>query len=183
MLRGRFLRTGLRLVVPALALVLAGCLRPMYGPTSTGERLQDVLAAVEVARIDTSFVLEPAADELRNELIFKLDGSGQPVPKRYRLSVTLDGELIRTGALVLGRGLAAMQRGRAAYVLIRIDGETVVARGNVEASAQFEQTQQRFAGERAGREALLRVGRQLADEIRNDLGAKLALGRGVATAR
>ncbi|HVL72654.1 MAG TPA: hypothetical protein VM434_12330 [Beijerinckiaceae bacterium] len=177
MQRERFLRAGLRLATLVLALAAAGCLRPMYGPTATGERMQDVLAAVEVAPLTTSFVLEPAAHALRNELTFKLDGTGAPQPKRYRLTVILTGDLIQAG-FALGRARGATQRARASYVLTRIEGGSVLARGELEASVQFELMQQRFAAERATREALLRVGRQLADEIRNDLGAKLALGRG-----
>src|SRR5918993_1398575 len=66
---------------------LGGCLRPLYGPTASGERTDDVLASIEVAPIAAPFGQEPLGHYLRSELVFDLDGSGRPAPKLYKLEV------------------------------------------------------------------------------------------------
>ena len=79
------------LAVAGVGLPLGACFRPLYGPTASGERLDDVMATIDVAPIVVS---QPAYDRfghyLRNELIFALNGSGQPTSKRYRLTINYD---------------------------------------------------------------------------------------------
>src|SRR3712207_150832 len=72
-----------------LTLALAGCFRPLYGPTASGERVQDVLASIQVEPVVTRVLQERIGHYLRNELAFELDGSGQPRPKRYRLTLSV----------------------------------------------------------------------------------------------
>jgi LPS-assembly lipoprotein len=62
----------------AVSLALAGCFRPLYGPTASGEKLQDVLAAVDVEMPSTPAGQERIGHYLRSELIFDLDGSAGP---------------------------------------------------------------------------------------------------------
>ena len=76
--------------VLALTLGLAACLRPLYGPTATGERLDSVLASIEVPMMRVNPVHERMSHYLRSELIFDLNGSGVPAPKRYSLTLDYD---------------------------------------------------------------------------------------------
>jgi LPS-assembly lipoprotein len=81
-------RAALRSALAAgLGVVLAGCFRPLHGPTASGQQLDDVLAAIDVAPVTTSTAYERLGHYLRNELIFDLNGSGVPAPKRYRLAL------------------------------------------------------------------------------------------------
>ena len=83
-------RRGLRLAAVALAAgAVSACFRPLYGPTASGEPLKDVLAAIEVQKVVTSLNRERLGHYLRSELVFDLDGSGEPPPKRYKLAIAV----------------------------------------------------------------------------------------------
>ncbi|HEX8417399.1 MAG TPA: hypothetical protein VF641_07315, partial [Methylobacterium sp.] len=63
---------------------LSACFRPLYGPTASGEPMAALLASVQVDEIAMAQGQERIGHYLRSELIFDLDGSGQPSPKRFR---------------------------------------------------------------------------------------------------
>ena len=131
---------GRRLVVlGALSLGLTGCLRPLYGPTVTGARLQDVLAEIEAEQVRTAIGQERVGHYLRSELIYDLDGSGQPQPKRYRLAVsvttTVQSPIVDT---TFGRANASTLLGEATYTLVPIAGGAPIASGRVVGSASYE---------------------------------------------
>jgi LPS-assembly lipoprotein len=155
----------------ALALALGGCLRPLYGPTASGERLQDLLASIEVAEPITNVLQERLGHYVRSELVFMLDGSGQPKPKRYRLTLNLN-QSIQSAIVdfVTGRAESATTVGRATYTLYTGDGR-VVTTGTATASATFDRTPQRFATVRAARDAEIRLGTQLAEQIKTRIAA------------
>ena len=102
-------RGVVRLAAAALmALGMSACLRPLHGPTASGERMQDVLAAIQVDPVISGVGQERVTHYLRSELVFDLDGSGQPHPKRYRLAI---GVIERLSApivdMVTGRAMSA----------------------------------------------------------------------------
>lgn len=161
----------------ALVLVagaVSACFRPLYGPTATGEPLKDVLAAIEVPTIATAFNKERIGHYLRSELVFGLDGSGAPAPKRYKLAVTvrdsLSSPIVDTAT---GRALAATLNADAEYTLTNLDGSQTIAKGTASASATYERSAQRFAGVRAAREAEIRAAKLLAEQIRTRLATAL----------
>jgi hypothetical protein len=105
------------------ALALGGCLRPLYGPTASGERMQDLLASIEVAEPTTAVLQERLGHYVRSELIFLLDGSGQPKAKRYRLTLNLtEGVQSPIVDTITGRTESATVVGRATYTLYAPDG-------------------------------------------------------------
>src|SRR4051794_41960817 len=83
-------RSALTLVI---ALSVSACFRPLYGPTATGEPLRDVLASIEVEPVGTNQTKERVGHYLRSELIYELDGSGEPSPKRYKLKMAVAGSI------------------------------------------------------------------------------------------
>jgi LPS-assembly lipoprotein len=160
--------------VAALTLSLAACFRPLYGTSASGANVPALLASVEVAAIDVPVELERVSHYLRSELIFDLDGSGTPAPKRYKLVVNYS-QSIATPIVdtASGRALSATITGNAAYTLTTADG-TPVTKGNAVSSASYDRFPQRFASVRAGRDAEIRVAKLLADQIRTQLAAFLA---------
>ncbi|MBM0207052.1 hypothetical protein JNW90_31690 [Micromonospora sp. STR1s_5] len=137
----------------AASLALAGCFRPLYGPTASGEKLQDVLAAIEVEKVVSPAGQERIGHYLRSELIFDLDGSGTPHPKRYKL--TLDtAETIQPVSVdtASGRADAALLNGAVKFDLKNAAGKSVFA-GIARANATYQRDQQRFASVRAARDA------------------------------
>lgn len=162
------------IVVLALTLMLGGCFRPLYGPTASGERLQDVLASIEVGSISSPPGQERIGHYIRSELIFDLDGSGTPSPKRYRLALDT-AETIQPISVdsATGRADAAILNGTVKFALTSLDGRTLVV-GTARANATYNRDQQRFASVRAARDADIRVAKLLADDIKNRLAAHFA---------
>ena len=168
-------RAFARVAALGLTLALAGCFRPLYGPTASGARLQDVLASVQVEPVVTRALQERIGHYLRSELVFDLDGSGQPRPKRYRLTLAV-AESVQSPIVdtTTGRAVSATLFATATYSLLALDGRVVVPPTTTQASASYDRTAQRFATVRAARDAEIRVAKTLADQIRTRLATTLA---------
>jgi LPS-assembly lipoprotein len=161
----------------ALALTLTACFRPLYGPTASGERLDNVLASIEVAEIDATPESERFSHYLRSELVYDLNGSGQAAAKRYKLALSfgqrLASPIVDTAT---GRAQAATLTGDVTYTLTTLDGSRVVTSGKATASATYDRSAQRFATVRAARDADIRLAKVLSEQIRTRISAALASG-------
>jgi LPS-assembly lipoprotein len=158
----------------AASLLLAGCIQPVYAPTTmavTGESVRGALASVDVPMIP-----DRLGHTLRNELVFLLEGRGeQQQPKRYRLLVSATETLTTTIVnSAVQRSDAAMVQATANYRLLALADNRQVAAGTVSSFATYERTPQRFANLRGARDAQLRVSRQLAELMHMELAARLA---------
>lgn len=162
----------------SLVLGLSACFRPLYGPTASGERLDSVLAAIDVVEIEAGTPdTERFSHYLRSELVYDLNGSGQPAAKRYKLALAfgqrLDSPIVDTAT---GRAQAATLTGDVTYTLTTLDGSRVVTSGKATASATYDRSPQRFATVRAARDADIRLAKVLSEQIRTRLSAALASG-------
>lgn len=157
-----------------LPLSLAGCFRPLYGPTASGIPLRDALAAIEVEKVASPPGQERIGHYVRSELIFNLDGSGTPSPKRYKLALDA-AETIQPISVdtQTGRADAALLNGTVKYALTRLDGKKVLE-GTARANATYYRDQQRFASVRAARDADIRVAGLIAEDIKQRLAAYMA---------
>src|SRR4051812_31579273 len=167
-------RSGLRLAAAAaLTLGASGCFRPLYGPTATGEPLQSVLASIEVAPVGTNQTKERIGHYLRSELIYELDGSGEPSPKRYKLAMSVT-DAIQTPIVdsVTGRAISAIYVPTVSYTLKSFNGKLVTT-GTATVSASYDRATQRFATVRAARDAEIRAAKELAQQIKTRLAAAL----------
>jgi LPS-assembly lipoprotein len=161
-------RRGLRLAAVALAAgAVSACFRPLYGPTATGEPLKDVLAAIDVQKVVTSLNRERLGHYLRSELVFNLDGSGEPPPKRYKLALAVSesasSPIVDTAT---GRAVASTLNADVTYTLTNFAGTETIMKGTASASASYERSAQRFADVRAARDAEIRAAKLLADQIK-----------------
>ena len=161
-------RSLLRLAAAvALAAGVAACFRPLYGPTASGAPLQAVLASIDVDEVTVPPNFERFSHYLRSELVFNLNGSGVPAPKRYKLALAftsrLETPIVDTAS---GRAQAATLVGDLTYTLTSLDGKQVITNGKVQGSATYDRHVQRFATVRAARDAEIRLARLLADQIR-----------------
>jgi LPS-assembly lipoprotein len=167
-LGGKLLLTGL------LAGAVSGCLRPLYGPTASGERLQSVLAQIAVEKVRVAPHKAHIGHQLRSELVFDLDGSGEPPPKRYKLVLTVsDSAASPIVDTATGRALSSTLNVNAEYTLTNWEGSQTITRGMASASATYERSAQRFAGVRAARDAEIRAAKLLSEQIRTRLAAAL----------
>ena len=164
-------------LVALMALSLGGCLTPLHGPTASGVSMRDAFAAIEVAPVTASVGQERLTHYLRSELVFDLDGSGQPSPKRYKLAIGAT-ERVATPIVdtVTGRAAAATLVADATYTLTSLDGKRVITTGKASASASYDRYMQRFANVRAARDAEERVAKLLSEQIKTRLAAALASG-------
>ncbi|HKH32663.1 MAG TPA: LPS assembly lipoprotein LptE [Beijerinckiaceae bacterium] len=173
-LKGIARRSGKLFVAAVVAGAVSACFRPFYGPTATGERLSTALAQIEVQPIRTTLANERIGHYLRSELIFDLDGSGEPPPKRYKLSIiitdSLQTPIVDTQT---GRAVSATLNTNANYTLTNWDGSQKIAEGLATSSATYERTAQRFADVRAARDAEIRSAKLLSEQIRTRLSAVL----------
>jgi LPS-assembly lipoprotein len=153
-----------------VSVLLAGCLRPLYGPTASGQSMQAELAAIEVPEIP-----ERLGHYLRSELMFLLDGSGQPSPKRYRLTINPTTN-VSTAVIDAAstRADAATLTGNAPFQLKAVDGDRMIFTGTAVGSATYDRSNQRYATVRAARDAEIRLAKLLAEQIKNRVAAALA---------
>jgi LPS-assembly lipoprotein len=121
-------RAGRLACAAVLSLSLSACFRPLYGPTASGESIQALLASVQVDDVVMAQGQERLGHYLRSELIFDLDGSGQRVPKRYRLKLS-GSETVQTPIVssTTGRAEAGTIVGNIRYSLEDLDGVKVIA--------------------------------------------------------
>ena len=168
-------RRVVRLATAALlALSVGACLRPLHGPTASGERMQDLLAAIEVEPVTAPSAQQRLTHYLRSELVFDLDGSGQPPPKKFKLVVGAS-EVVASPLVdtVTGRASAATLTASATCTLSTLDGTRVISTGKATASASYDRHPQRFASVRAARDAEIRAAKLLSEQIRTRLSAAL----------
>lgn len=161
-------RTPRICAVAIAVMLLAGCIRPLYGPAASGGgSVQDILASTSI---------DPIPDRighfLREDLRFELDGSGMPVSPRYRLSIAVFNR-VQTPIVdtVTGRADAATLVAEATFSMRRIADESIIVSGKAVGSASYDRTQQRFANVRAARDAEIRIAKLLAEQIRTRLAA------------
>jgi LPS-assembly lipoprotein len=168
-------RIGRLACVAGLALSLSACFRPLYGPTASGETVQALLAAVQVDDVAMAQGQERLGHYLRSELIFELDGSGQPASKRYRLKLS-GSEIVQTPIVssTTGRAEAGTLVANIKYSLEDMAGAKVYTEGVATSTATYDRSVQRFASQRAARDAEIRLASVLADQIKTRLAAVLS---------
>ncbi len=164
------MRTVVRLATAiSLSLGLGGCLRPVYAPNA-GFELRGELQAIAVEPVQGRL-----GHYMTEELRFLLNGTGdQPVPK-YRLVITFSQSgqtsLVDT---VTGRATANSLSVRADYKLVPAAGGAPVTEGYVISLADYDRASNRFANVRAARDAEIRNGKTLADQIRTRIASALS---------
>jgi LPS-assembly lipoprotein len=186
----RNLRQWRALVWPArLAAVLAavgltaGCWQPLYGahPGPGGEGVQDKFAAVDIPPIGAlkGTPTERIAVGMRNALQFDLHNGGSPAPPIYALKVNVASTQFTANVdPTTGRPDSQIEIVIASYQLVELATGKVVLNdtANVHVDYDIPGSQQRFAGQRAQRDAEDRAMQVGADIIRNRLASYFVAG-------
>jgi LPS-assembly lipoprotein len=168
----RFFRVA---AIASLALGLSACLRPLYGPTTSGASLQNVLASIDIPETNWPDTQAVVGHYLRSELNYQLNGSGSDTPKKYNLKLSLR-ERLTTPIVSSVTGLAqsATITGDLKFTLTSLDEKKVITTGTATAQATYERFNQRFATVRAARDAEIRLAKTLAEQVRTRLSATLS---------
>lgn len=158
-----------------LGLVISGCqVRPLYSTNSpSGQALNSELSSVDIApaknRVD---------QEIRNHLIFAFTGGGEAGTPLYRLEMTTKNSAadfdIEAGS---GLSTAARVSLTANYRLLRLSDRSELTKGSSFFTASYRKSAQRFANDRALRDAENRAAEQVANDIQLRLASYFASGK------
>ncbi len=103
---------------------------------------------------------------LGDDLISRLNGTGETPTAKYRLEVTINvTSQTPTIESQINAADAATEIGKAHFKLIKIDNGAVVYESDAISAAVYDRSLDGFANMRAGRDAEIRIARALADEI------------------
>jgi LPS-assembly lipoprotein len=182
--RGRLLRW---LAVAAAAALTAGCFQPLYGEHATdgpgkgAPNVRDAFATVEVDQITAPNGTPEAriAVELRNDVIYELTGGAGAGTPAYRLGIKM--KLSKTAMIVdiaTGRTEAEVVGIDVTYTLTEIGTKKVVVNGQSfsRVSSDVPGLEQRFAHQRAQRDAEDRATKVVAEQIRSRLASHFFAG-------
>jgi LPS-assembly lipoprotein len=170
-------------LVLAVAGLTAGCFEPLYKSHSTagGDGVQDKFAAIEIKPITApkGTPTERVAVAMYNALTYNLHNGGNGAPPLYRLKVDVTSSQF-TAVIdpTSGRPDASVETVTARFQLIEIATENVVLQDNTTGHVDYDipGPQQRFAGQRARRDAEDRAVTVAAEAIRNRLASYFVAG-------
>ncbi|MCO5090515.1 LPS assembly lipoprotein LptE [Bosea sp. (in: a-proteobacteria)] len=165
-------RTVLAAVLAAAALA-GGCFQPLYSDYTTstvGGSVKTALRGIEIPEIKGLI-----GHYFRNELVFELDGSGEPdAHKTLRLEAAITESIqVITVDYANGRADSAALVATATWKLTRQGSDEVVSSGTNSVRIPYERSAQRFATVRAARDAQVRAAKNLAAIVRGQIAADL----------
>jgi LPS-assembly lipoprotein len=181
--RAVLLRIGRTAVALAAASLTGGCFEPLYGnrPSIDGEGVRDKLAEVEIPQIPAGQGTPEArlAVGLRNSLQFDLNGGAGANAPTHKLNISLSTtQLSVIVDVTSGRPNAQVDSVTAYFNLVELATNKSVLRDNTFARVSYDipGSAQRFAKQRAQREAEDRAVEVIADNIRNRLASYFVAG-------
>jgi len=170
-------------VVFAAAGFAAGCFEPLYGtrPAVNAEGVQDKFAATEVPPIDApkGTPTERVAVAMHNALEYDLHNGANAFAPTYRLKVqVVTSQFTAVLDPTSGRPNTQIESVAANYQLIEIATGKPVVSDNVFAHVDYDipGSEQRFAGQRARRDAEDHAVQVIAETIRNRLASYFVAG-------
>jgi LPS-assembly lipoprotein len=176
-----------RLSRPVLALAaagfLAGCFQPLYGDHSVvgGAGLDDKLSSVNVQQIPAPKGTPESriAVELRNNLLFAMNGGAGQTSPAYQLAIRMSTSRISTIVDVTsGRPDIENEAIDVTFTLTEMATGRVVVTGQAFARASYDipGSEQRFARIRALRDTENRTAGVIADQIKSRLASYFVAG-------
>jgi LPS-assembly lipoprotein len=166
-----------------LAGMVGGCFRPLYGDQSSvgGPRVLDKMQSIEVDPVKATGDRRIArvAGEVRNEVIFALTGGGPTNTSSYRLVISFGSQNQQVIAdVATGRSDGGTYGINASYSLIEVGTGKQVFNGSTFSRVSYDLPgqMQRFAGERALRDAENRAAKVIAGNIQTRLASYFAAG-------
>ncbi len=170
-------------VVLVFGALTAACFQPLYGDQtlSAGELVRDKLAGIEVESIPAKNGTPASrlAVELRNDLMYDFNGGEASLSATHQLHITLSPSITTVVVDVSsGRPDTQIEAIDATFSLTEIATKKVVLTATTFARASFDipGTAQRFAKQRAWRNAEDRAVALVAENIRNRLASFFVAG-------
>jgi LPS-assembly lipoprotein len=146
---------------------LGGCgWQPLYGPTASGAQLEEVMRTVDI-----SIIPGRVGQRIRNELIFKTTGGGDPNVPQFRLDIAVRESVLNTLVDSTGDPKGQIYQLYSQFKLVRLTDNQVVLEGNNNARAAYDKADSVFADIRAKRDAEDRAARTISEAIRTRMAA------------
>ncbi len=166
-------RRSLLAAMLTIAALAGGCFQPLYSDytaSTVGGSVKTALRGIEIPEIKGLI-----GHYFRNELVYELDGSGEPdASKTLKLeAVTGESVEIVTVDYANGRADSAVLVATVTWKLTRKGGNEVVSSGTNSVRVPYERSSQRFATVRAARDAQVRAAKNLATIVRGQIAADL----------
>lgn len=151
--------------------MLAGAcgFQPLYGGIGSGRDTATVLSEVEVG-----VIADRTGQQLRNELLDRINPRGRTGSPKYRLSIKLDESATRLAIRRDNTATLANLTLVASYDLISIADSRSVLSGSVRSVNSYDISQEEFATVSAERDARRRAATDLADGITSRVAVFLA---------
>lgn len=152
----------------AVAALGSGCgWQPLYGPTASGARLNDVMRSVNISPVPGR-----VGQRIRNELIFEqTSGGARSDEHKYRLDIAVRESVVNTVVERTGDPKGQVYQLYSQFKLVRIADNQVVLEGHSNARAAYDKVNSVFADIRAQRDAEDRSARTISEAIRTRLAA------------
>jgi LPS-assembly lipoprotein len=166
-----------RRIVLAVALMAAalagGCFQPLYSDytaSTVGGSVKTALRGIEIPEIKGLI-----GHYFRNELVFELDGGGDPdARKTLKLEAsTAESVEVVTVDYAYGRADSAVLTATVTWKLTEQGTGKVVSSGTNSVRVPYERSSQRFATVRAARDAQVRAAKNLAAIVKGQIAADL----------
>ncbi len=177
---GRLFRLA---VVFAVGMLTAACFQPLYGtqPASPDDAVGAKFSAIEIPDIPAAKGSANArlAVDLRNALLYNFNGGGNPIAPTYQLKVSIS---TTTTSVIIdltsGRPETQFEGLNAYFSLVEIATQKTVLNASTFARASYDipGSEQRFARQRAWRDAEDRTVQVVAKNIRNRLASYFVAG-------
>jgi len=181
------MRLGVRLIRLAAPLaaagLLAGCFQPLYGEHTVGggPSIKAAMGSVDVAQIPASSGTPEAriAVDVRNALLFRLNGDSKPIAPAYRLNIRMSSTRL-TVIVDLTSARPELENYGLNVTYDLVDAKTGKLLLNdvtfARVSYDIPGQQQRFARARGLRDAENRAGQVIAEHIKNRLASYFVAG-------
>jgi len=167
-------RRSLLAAVLTVAALAGGCFQPLYSDSTTstiaGSSVKTALRGIEIPEIKGLI-----GHYFRNELVYELDGSGDPDAHRtskLEAAVSESVEVV-TVDYANGRADSAVLVATITWKLTQNGTGKVLASGTNSVRVPYERSSQRFATVRAARNAQVSAAKNLATIVKGQIAADL----------
>lgn len=165
-------RTRGALVAAVALLALAGCtVQPLYGTAPSGQAVPATISRIAIGPVDTR-----VAQQVRNALIFKLDGGNEPSNPVYQMTLIVTSAQTALGVTPIEAAPSYSLTVSATYEIKSVATGQVVLRDTSRGTASYNRTMQEYANRRAELDAEDRAAAVAAEDIRLRLAAAAAKG-------
>ena len=166
-------RRVLLAAVLSVAALAGGCFQPLYSDytaSTMGGSVKTALRGIEIPEIKGLI-----GHYFRNELVYELDGSGEPdAPRTSKLEAAIAESVeVITVDYANGRADSAVLVATATWKLTQNGTGKVLASGTNSVRVPYERSSQRFATVRAARDAQVRAAKNLATLVRGQIAADI----------